>query len=151
VEVYYEFRVSFRFHYCLGAGISVGIAARLRAGLPRSRVSIPGRGERIFSLFSQRLGQNMGSTRPPVGTGDCLPKVLRQGCEVDHSSLYIIKNSGVIPLFPLNVLMAWYRPVLDVERQFVLLQAPRCVCLGYNQYCFSSTIQECLSVLVPIN
>jgi hypothetical protein len=80
-----------RFYFCMWVRNSlVSLAARLRAGRPRNRGSIPGSGER-FSLLQHQ-------THPApyiLGTGG-------QECGADHPppSSAEVKNGGAVPRLP---------------------------------------------------
>jgi hypothetical protein len=66
-----------KFNYVIkrGAGLShsVGITTRLRAGRPRVRGSIPGRGKRIFSLHNIQTASGAHPAPHTMGTGECIP------------------------------------------------------------------------------
>jgi hypothetical protein len=68
---------------CLGPDSSVGIVTRLRAGRPRNRGFIPGRG--TAKLFSTAPRQTLGPTQTSIQSGTPSQVVKRPESEANHS------------------------------------------------------------------
>jgi hypothetical protein len=83
-------------HYYLAQSV------QRRAGLPRNRVSIPGRVGECFRLHSVQTDSGVHSASYTMSTGDFSRGVKPPGREADNSpaSSAEVKNVGAVPALP---------------------------------------------------